>query len=363
MLLLIGMLIVEGTWAVRLYHSWSFVSVVLVVTLFLLVAALMDIRHRRYTPFFSHAGLALILLSGMLGAVTETDCKMVVDAHATERVAYTKHGESVVLPFSLQLRDFRVEYYPDSVSPKQYTSTLDIRGEEDTIGTCSVNHPLRYHGWWIYQSDYDRANRDFVILQLVRDPWLPGVYLGFVLLVLSVLLQLRSEWGTLWVFPVVIAVAALFTWISLARIEMKTLVPALRSVWFFPHILIYMVAYSLMAIAWVMSIVRLFGKCPRWITDRTIHRMMTVTSALLLLGMLCGSVWAKDAWGQYWTWDAKECWAAVTWLTMVIGRHLPSSRWVRVVTITLAFAAMQITWYGVNYLPSAQYSMHTYNRK
>lgn len=91
--------------------------------------------------------------------------------------------------------------------------------------------------------------------------------------------------------------------------------------------------------------------------------LFTTASAFLLIGMLCGAVWAKDAWGDYWTWDAKECWAAVTWLITVVGSHTPAkTKWHTLVVIVITFAAMQITWYGVNYLPSAEYSMHTYNK-
>ena len=79
--------------------------------------------------------------------------------------------------------------------------------------------------------------------------------------------------------------------------------------------------------------------------------------------MLCGAVWAKQAWGNYWTWDAKECWAAATWLLSLAGTHLPSSgRKNRLLFTVLAFIAMQMTWYGVNFLPSSGQSLHTYNQ-
>lgn len=35
--------------------------------------------------------------------------------------------------------------------------------------------------------------------------------------------------------------------------------------------------------------------------------------AFLTVGMLTGAIWAKAAWGHYWSWDPKETWAAVTW--------------------------------------------------
>ncbi|MCQ2349497.1 MAG: cytochrome c biogenesis protein ResB [Paludibacteraceae bacterium] len=366
MLLLVVMLIIEGTWAVRLYHSWPFVITSLVADALLLLCAVRDFKARRMVACGSHLGLALVMTGAMLGAVVETNCKIVIDTHATERVAYTPDNKPVVLPFSLQLRDFQIDYYDDSVSPKQYTSYIMLKQQGKTIDMpTSVNHPAHYKGWWIYQSDYDRANGDFVVLQLVRDPWLPLVYLGFVLMVVSALFQLVRTWHSWRVIPVALAVAVAFTCVSLLRIELKTLVPALRSIWFFPHVMVYMLAYSLMAISLVLCLWALTSRASAKRTATLGHGLLQTTSALLLIGMLCGAVWAKEAWGQYWTWDAKECWAAVTWFVTVMGSHIPKSsshRWIAALTVVVAFAFMQVTWYGVNYLPSARYSVHTYNQ-
>lgn len=137
------------------------------------------------------------------------------------------------------------------------------------------------------------------------------------------------------------------------------MMPALRSLWFIPHVIIYMLAYSVLAISLVMGLIGLSGRKGAEDTGR---KMLATASSLLVLGMLCGAVWAKYAWGQYWTWDGKECWAAATWLLTLLGTHIPKkSARILVATALVSFAAMQITWYGVNYLPSSQNSMHTYN--
>ena len=100
--------------------------------------------------------------------------------------------------------------------------------------------------------------------------------------------------------------------------------------------------------------------------------LLQTSSCLLLIGMLCGAVWAKQAWGDYWTWDPKECWALATWMLTLIGMHLKTKSdnpkvqktmlVLLLVFVLLSFAAMQMTWYGVNYLPSAELSLHTYGR-
>lgn len=74
---------------------------------------------------------------------------------------------------------------------KQFSSQVVVYQKDTTIqpykATIHVNHPLRVQGWRVYQSGYDdEAGRwsSLSKLQLVKDPWLPVVYvgLGFLLL-------------------------------------------------------------------------------------------------------------------------------------------------------------------------------------
>lgn len=60
------------------------------------------------------------------------------------------------LPFAIELKDFRVEHY-DSGQPKSFESDLVIHDkEQDKVfdTTISVNHPLSYRGYTIYQASF-----------------------------------------------------------------------------------------------------------------------------------------------------------------------------------------------------------------
>lgn len=51
-----------------------------------------------------------------------------------------------------------------------------------------VNHPLSINGWKVYQLSYDEQMGKWStlsVLELVRDPWLPVVYLGILLLAIG----------------------------------------------------------------------------------------------------------------------------------------------------------------------------------
>jgi len=50
------------------------------------------------------------------------------------------------------------------------------------IANLEVNKPVNFKGWKIYQMGYDEQSGKFSTLSLIeaiRDPWLPAVYLGF----------------------------------------------------------------------------------------------------------------------------------------------------------------------------------------
>jgi len=59
------------------------------------------------------------------------------------------------LPFSVELKNFRVEHY-DSGQPKSFESDLIIHdeGKPSFAATISVNHPLIYRGYAIYQASF-----------------------------------------------------------------------------------------------------------------------------------------------------------------------------------------------------------------
>lgn len=179
-----------------------------------------------------------------------------------------------------------------------------------------------------------------------------------------------SRWQYKWILGFSTLLAAVFVCINLFRPEIhsKTLMPALQSPWFAPHVIVYMMAYALLGAAVVMSVYLLFCKKEAG-TDREMEitdNLVYVGLSFMTLGMLMGAIWAKEAWGHYWAWDPKETWAAITWLSYLVYIHYrlyrPRSIRPSLWLIIIAFCLLQICWWGINYLPSAQgMSVHTYN--
>ncbi len=178
-----------------------------------------------------------------------------------------------------------------------------------------------------------------------------------------------TRWHYKWILFFSTLLSTVFICINLLKPEIhsKTLMPALQSPWFAPHVIVYMFAYALLGAATLMAVYLLWKKSKPTPQEVEItDNLVNVGWAFMTFGMLFGALWAKEAWGHYWSWDPKETWAAITWMAYLVYIHYrlrPSAKlkvalWILVV----AFFLLQMCWWGINYLPSAQgVSVHTYN--
>ena len=174
------------------------------------------------------------------------------------------------------------------------------------------------------------------------------------------------RWKYKWILSFSTVLATVFILINILKPEIhdETLMPALQSPWFIPHVTVYMFSYSLLGCAFLFACVGLFSE--RHDVLGAADTLVYIGMAFLTFGMLSGALWAKQAWGHYWSWDPKETWALLTWLCYMAYIHLrlfgKGSRKVLCILLVFSFLGLQMCWWGVNYLPSAQESVHVYNR-
>jgi len=179
-----------------------------------------------------------------------------------------------------------------------------------------------------------------------------------------------KKWRYKWFLFYSLSLAILFIAINIMKPENfdKTLMPALQSPWFVPHVIVYMLAYALLGVSSVVSVWGLY-----LIKYKTFKQHLLIKAdnlvymgfALLTLGLLFGALWAKEAWGHYWTWDPKETWAFLTWLIYLIYIHfryankqkVTISLWI----LAIAYIVLLICWFGIDYLAVSSNSIHTYN--
>ena len=177
------------------------------------------------------------------------------------------------------------------------------------------------------------------------------------------------RWRYSWLLSFSNIVATVFIFVNLLKPEIHStnLMPALQSYWFIPHVTVYILSYAMLGAATITSFMQL-----RLIHQKKIDKNLNLLMdnlvylglAFLLLGMLMGALWAKEAWGHYWSWDPKETWAFITSCGYLLYIHLSIRNKYPKLTLWLlsfSFILLMITWVGVNYLPAAQGSVHVYS--
>lgn len=94
--------------------------------------------------------------------------------------------------------------------------------------------------------------------------------------------------------------------------------------------------------------------------DNLSYRLISLGFAFLTIGILSGAIWANEAWGSYWSWDPKETWALITWISFAIYLH---TRLIRgwsgkrpALVASIGFIVLWICYLGVNILGKGLHS-------
>lgn len=192
-------------------------------------------------------------------------------------------------------------------------------------------------------------------------------FLAFSLAILYLLIDRRLVLAALG--AVIAPLATLLTLVALIVSSGTTaLPPALRSAWLPVHVTLAFLGNAVFAIAFATSAVYLFedsrlkSKRPPLRRrplpslerlDDLNHRLLSWGFPLLTLGIVTGAIWAHFAWGQFWSWEARETWSLITWTLYALLLHGRTVGWRgrRAATWTIVgFAVLLLSFVGVNVL-------------
>ncbi len=182
-------------------------------------------------------------------------------------------------------------------------------------------------------------------------------------------LLINFIWRLKWFLNYCVLVSIIFMLINILKpsLSEKTLMPALQSPWFIPHVVIYMQAYALLGGAFLCSVrfYYFFKSSEEQISLIKISdKLIYLGFSFLTIGMIFGALWAKKAWGDYWAWDPKETWALISWLSYLVYIHLrnnkPKNYNLAAGFIIFSFITILICWLGMKFIPYAQTSIHFY---
>ena len=210
-----------------------------------------------------------------------------------------------------------------------------------------------------------------VTLQLGLRWWLSGhiplsngyetmLFMAWVLLVLTVVL-FRKFRIILWLGPLATLCCLLVAMIAGSGSQITPLMPVLQSPLLSLHVMTVMCAYALFALQMLIGIYAFWTSNLERITALS-QLLLYPAVFLLTIGIFLGAVWANVSWGNYWSWDPKESWALITLMIYAVPLHKASIGIFRNprfyhLYIVIAFLAVLITYFGVNYLLGG---MHSY---
>ena len=190
-LIMILFLIIEGTFGNEMHKTWLFVIPAIMFMFSLGLVTMRRIKNRSGLGFImNHAGLFLVVWAMTFGSADYMESRMIIYKGGSENLGFMEDGGTMPLNFHIKLDNFRTEYYPDGTTPRQFYSDLSIN---DKKMTASVNSPVKYDGYMIYQSGYDVRNGSYTILQIVRDPWLWIVWTGIAMLAIGSLIMILKK--------------------------------------------------------------------------------------------------------------------------------------------------------------------------
>lgn len=117
--------------------------------------------------------------------------------------------------------------------------------------------------------------------------------------------------------------------------------PVLKSHWLYIHVSLAALGETFFAVGFVSSLIyivrkRTADKGSLETLDALTYRAISMGFPLFTAGaMVAGSIWAKQAWGAYWSWDPKEVLSLVVWLVYAVYLHARLVRGLRGTPVAL----------------------------
>ena len=183
----------------------------------------------------------------------------------------------------------------------------------------------------------------------------------------------RNRSAGAFVMPIVSVAVAFDIWLMAnGQASPNHLPTALDGVWLDAHVLANVVGYGAFSVAAGMGGLYLI----RYLADARIKveeystnirmsprldlledlmvKTIIVGFCVFTLATLLGSVWAHQVWGSYWSWEPKQTWALVVWLTYALFFYFRYARgWLGVRTawwVIAGFCMTLFSFIGVNFL-------------
>lgn len=146
--------------------------------------------------------------------------------------------------------------------------------------------------------------------------------------------------------------------------EITAIPETFKTYWLLVHILFAKLAYGCALVGTALAVCYLLKEKTIFVwlqklpalekLDELSYRLLAVGFLFNTVMIAAGSIWAKSAWGSYWSWDPIETWSLIAWLLYGAYLHLRTTcawkgrkaSWMAVATM----AVMVFAIFGVAYI-------------
>lgn len=152
----------------------------------------------------------------------------------------------------------------------------------------------------------------------------------------------------------------------------------LKGFWLVAHVITIFVGYAALTLACGVGVLYLiqersiktktrgffFKRLPSLdLLDSTGYACIVTGFTMLSVGLITGMVYAKSAWGSFWSWNSKEVWSAITWIFYAILLHERLTVGWRgrraAIMAIVGFGVLLFTFLGVNFLLTGHHGQFT----
>ncbi len=172
--------------AAHIYHSVWFMCLLGVVAILSLFFLIQKKLYLRWTTCLMHAAMLFIIAGIIVTTFTSQSGTLEVSECAPASTFTAQDSTVYQLPFSVELKNFEVSYYPGTRTPQDYTSEIVFHSKDGTAQEAhiSMNNIAKHKGYRFYQAGYVQSEK--VLLTVAHDPsGITLTYIGYALLFLS----------------------------------------------------------------------------------------------------------------------------------------------------------------------------------
>jgi ABC-type transport system involved in cytochrome c biogenesis permease subunit len=110
------------------------------------------------------------------------------------------------------------------------------------------------------------------------------------------------------ILPVFVVILSFF---GLFQVRMDSVDPNMNSIWFFVHIIFFVLGYAYFTLGTAAGIFYIMKKDPLY--EVLQYRLTLFGWLLFSISLIGGSMWFFLSYGVYWLWTAKELWITIVW--------------------------------------------------